>query len=187
VQVGAALTAPLLSNPDIGTEGEASLHWTEVKGASRYVMEISRSETFTNPQRLEGASISATFHPPSSGRFWFRVRAAQGEQLGPASNIVSIEAQRPTAPSLWPIDPVKANTMFEIAWTAVPGGVYYELQGTTNSFFEPEKTATTRINHPSLKYAVPGRSQGRYYYRVRAVDAHGQASVWSNVLLVDVQ
>jgi predicted phage tail protein len=126
------------------------------------------------------------FHPPASGRFWFRVRAAQGEQMGPASNIVSIEAQRPTAPSLWPLDPVKANAMFEIAWTAVPGGVYYELQGSATGQFETGKTATTRVNHPSLKYAVPGRSPGRYYYRVRAVDAYGQASVWSNVLIVEV-
>jgi hypothetical protein len=68
----------------------------------------------------------------------------------------------------------------------VPGGVYYELQGATNGMFEPDKIATTRINHPSLKYAVPGRSPGRYYYRVRAVDAHGQVSVWSNVLIVEV-
>jgi Protein phosphatase 2C len=187
VSIAPSLTAPTLGIPEIGEEGEAALRWTPVSGAARYILEVSRSDQFGSPQRLEGVKTAVTFHPPASGRYWFRVRAAQTDQIGPASNIVSIEAQRPTAPSLWPIEPVKANSLFEIAWTAVPGGVYYELQGTTSDQFEPDKTATTRVNHPSLKYSVPGRSAGRYFYRVRAVDAHQQASVWSNVLVVEVQ
>ena len=89
-------------------------------------------------------------------------------------------------PSLWPIDPVKEKALFDVAWTGVPGCVYYELQGSSDSAFDPAKTSSVRVNHPSQKFTVPGRSPGIFYYRVRAIDENGQVSLWSKTLTVEV-
>jgi hypothetical protein len=185
-QTGLSLGAPVLAAPEIGDSGETNLHWSEVGDAARYVLEISRNPHFSSPMRLEGLEVSVVFHPPASGQYWFRVRATRGDESGAPSNIVTIDVERPTAPSLWPLDPVKANTPFEIAWTAVPGGVYYDLEGATSDAFEPDKTSTVRVNHPSLKFVISGRAAGRYFYRVRAVDVYEQASLWSRLLVVQV-
>ncbi len=180
-----ALVAPTLDVVDSQAEG-IRLHWNPVAGASAYVIEVARDEQFTRLHREETEKTTGTFHPPASGRYWFRVRAAQGNQAGPPSNIVSLQAQRPAAPSVWPMEPVKENALFDISWTGVPGCVYYELQGSGDPQFDPAKTSSVRVNHPSQKFTVPGRSKGVYYYRIRAVDENGQASMWSKNLTIEV-
>jgi hypothetical protein len=127
------------------------------------------------------------FRPPASGRYWLRVRAYHGTQGGPLSNILSIQVRKPTAPRLWPIDPVAANTPFEVSWTGVPGCVYYELQETADDSFDTTKTATTRVFHPDQKLKIPGRPQGRLFYRTRAVDESQRPSSWSDVLAVEIR
>jgi len=179
------LTAPVLEI----TEGEADgihLRWNVVAGASHYVIEAARDEQFSQNHRQETAKTTGIFHPPASGRYWLRVRAAREDQAGPPSNIASVQAQQPTMPNIWPIDPVNANALFDVAWTGVPGCMYYELQGSSDSGFDPAKTSSVRVNHPSQKFTVPGRSSGVFFYRVRAIDESGQASLWSSALTVEI-
>jgi hypothetical protein len=135
--------------------------------------------------KVEGTRI--TFHPPAKGRYWFRVRACLGVQQGPPSNSAAIMVRRPSAPRLWPLDPVGADTVFEVAWAGVPGSVYYELHESPTPDFEPERVRATRIYHPSQKVALPGRPTGRYYYRVKAVDEQDESSMWSETLVVEIR
>jgi hypothetical protein len=53
--------------------------------------------------------------------------------------------------------------------------------------FKPDRVRATRIFHPSQKVALTGRSAGRYYYRVKAVDEQDEASLWSETLVVEVR
>ena len=108
-------------------------------------------------------------------------------QQGPPSNSVAIMVRRPSAPRLWPLDPVGADTVFEVTWAGVPGSVYYELHESPTPDFDLEKVRATRIYHPSQKVALPGRPAGRYYYRVKAVDEQGESSMWSETLVVEIR
>jgi hypothetical protein len=181
------LAAPRLAPPESDHTGATKLQWSAVEGATHYLLEASRERGFGDlaTSKVEGTRI--TFHPPAKGRYWFRVRACLGVQQGPPSNSVAIMARRPSAPRLWPLDPVRADTMYEIAWAGVPGSVYYELQESPTPEFKPEGVRATRIFHPSQKIALTGRSAGRYYYRVKAVDEQDEASLWSETLVVEVR
>jgi hypothetical protein len=95
--------------------------------------------------------------------------------------------QRPSPPTLWPIDPIKANQSFEVAWKGMPGTVYYELQVSTDPAFAPHLTQTSRIFHPAQKLTTAGQPAGKVYLRVRAIDGQNQASVWSKDLTVEVK
>lgn len=182
-----SLSAPTLDPPEMGQEGEVRLRWSTIKGASHYLLEVSRDERFTEVTGKEIDRPGIIFRPPAGGRYWLRVRACHGTQSGPLSNILSIQVRKPTTPSLWPVDPVAANTPFEVSWTGVPGCVYYELQEAADDTFDAGKTATTRVFHPDQKLKIPGHPQGRLYYRIRAVDDGQQPSGWSDVLVVEIR
>jgi hypothetical protein len=186
MRVQTTLRAPTFEQPAVDKEGEVSLRWSTVKGASHYRLEVSRDEAFAAVTSKDVDRCSITFHPPTSGRYWLRVRACQGTQDGPLSNIISLQVRQPTTPSLWPIDPVRAGAPFEVSWTGIPGCVYYELQETADEAFDPKKLATTRVFHPDQKLKILGRPAGRLYFRIRAVDEGHQPSTWSDALVVEV-
>lgn len=179
--------APTLEPPEIAESGEVRLRWGAVAGADSYKLEVARDKDFVDVRGVETRQTSVTIHPPTSGQYWFRVRACHRQRCGEHSNVVSVQVRRPAAPQLWPLDAVKAHTPFEIAWRGVPDCAYYELQESPDMEFRPERVNTVRIFHPQQKHRVEGKAAGVYYYRVKAVDAHHQASLWSNTLVVEVQ
>ncbi|MBN1313658.1 MAG: protein phosphatase 2C domain-containing protein [Anaerolineae bacterium] len=187
VRAPVSLTAPALEAPEMNKEGEINLRWSAVQGANHYLLDVSRSENFEGATSREVDHTGIIFRPPTSGRYWFRVRACRGAQEGPSSNIIAIQVRQPTTPSLWPIDPVSANAPFEVSWTGVPGCVYYELQEASDDTFEPKKTSTTRVFHPDQKLKLTGRASGRRHFRIRAIDEAQQPSAWSDVLVVKVR
>jgi predicted phage tail protein len=186
LEVGAKLAPPALSLPQI--EGsKVKLAWGAVEGATHYLLEVGRDAGFAEVRSTETQETHASVSPPVSGKYWFRVRACQGKRRGAPSSVEVVKVEKPSAPRLWPLDPVKANTLYEIAWEGVPGCVYYELQEARDDRFEPGSTRVVRVMHPSQKYTVEGHSPGRYYYRAQAVDEHGQSSAWSNVAEIVVE
>ena len=186
LEVGARLAAPKLDPPAL-EGGKIGLSWGAVDGATHYLVEVGRDPGFNEARSTETPETRINVSPPVSGQYWFRVRACQGKRRGAASNVESATVERPSAPRLWPLDPVKADTLYEIAWEGVPGCTYYELQEAPDDRFEPGKTRVVRVKHPGQKYTVEGRPPGRYHYRVQAVDDHGQTSAWSDVVQVVVE
>ncbi len=183
--------APTLSPPDVGDTGEIELRWSAAADATGYLLEVSRDEDFADFRTFEFKKLGVNFRPPAAGQYWFRVRAriekdGQAKE-GAYSETLTIQVKRPAAPRLWPLDPVRPDTPYEVTWTGVPGCVYYELQESGHDAFRPRQTSTMRIFHPAQKVALPGREAGKVYYRVRAADQDDQSSVWSNVLAVEIQ
>ncbi len=179
--------APTLQPPEIGEGGEIRLRWEAVGSADSYKLEVARDKDFMDVRGVETRQTNVTFHAPASGQYWFRVRACHRQRCGEYSNVVSVQVRRPAAPYLWPLDAVKAHTPFEIAWRGVPDCTYYELQESPDAEFKAEHVHTVRIFHPKQKHTVEGKAAGVYYYRVKAVDEHHQASLWSNTVIVEVQ
>ncbi len=186
IYIQPVLGIPKLELPKSGEQGELTLNWEPVDGASHYILEVARDEHFTSPRTVQVDQPKAGFRPPAGGRYYFRVRAYRDTQQGPPSNVITYEASQMAAPRLWPLDPVKAHNIFEISWTGVPGSSYYELQESRDGAFKAGKVRSIRVFHPGQKAAVPGYPAGQYHYRVRAVDEADQPSAWSEALTVEV-
>jgi hypothetical protein len=188
VQIKSGPAVPVLDSPMIDEKSTVRLRWEPVTGAIHYILEASRDESFSNTH--SSTPIDDTeilFHAPTSGTYWFRIKAASKMRTSKPSNPVSVNVQRPSPPKLWPIDAVKAHQSFEAAWKGAPGSVYYELQTSADASFPGSATQTNRVFHPAQKLSVPGQPGGRIYLRVRSVDDQNEASLWSDPLAVDVR
>jgi hypothetical protein len=137
---------------------------------------------------IRSVTTSARYQPPGSGNYFFRAIACRepGPECSKPGNIVEVAVSSPPTPTLWPLDPVKANTLFEITWQGVPGCELYEFEESIASDFPVGKTKKGKVYHPGQKLTHKGHLPGRYYYRVRAVAHDGTPGDWSNVLVVDV-
>jgi len=191
IQAGPPLPAPRLELPRVEPDGTIRLVWNKDERATHYVVEVAENEQFAGKRdfQIEGAKINESgvnYRPPTSGLYWFRVQACRGKLTSLPSNVMSAQAMRPAAPRLLAIDPVEADTPYEIAWTGVAGCEYYEFQESDSEDFESERTHQWKVFHPSQKFTIKGRPAGRYFYRVKTVDKKEQASVWSNILTVEV-
>lgn len=179
--------SPVLSEPGIDERSKISLRWSQVDDATHYVIEAARDADFNDVLSVIPAEkTQVNFHPPGSGSYWFRVKACHKTGQSKPSNVVKAVARRPAPPHLWSVPPVKVNTSYEVTWKGMPGVVFYEIQESPDKDFTPDKTKTLRIMHPEQKLERPGQPAGKYYYRVKAVDEYSQASLWSDVMAVEI-
>jgi predicted phage tail protein len=187
IQLGTGPEAPWIETPDVDEKSMISLQWSPVSGADSYILEAARSEDFKDVKTQGGIPGSSIFFPaPSSGKYWFRVKAVHPSGTSRPSNIVSVNVRRPAPPHLWPLDPVSAGAPFEVKWKGMPDYVYYELEVSADLAFPDGAAQMKRIFHPSQKLEMPGRAPGKLYFRVRAVDGQHEPSVWSDVLAVEI-
>ncbi len=187
VQLGTSLEAPWLEQPQVDDKSSVQLRWNAIEGATSYILEAARNDQFKDAKTA--GSIPKTeivFNAPTSGQYWFRMRAVHPSGTSRPSNVVSVQIRRPSPPQLWPLDPVRAGAGFEVTWKGMPGCVYYELEESGSPSFEVNRTQTKRIFHPAQKLGISGHPAGEIYFRVRAVDEQNQPSVWSDVLTVEI-
>lgn len=83
----------------------------------------------------------------------------------------------PKAPVLNAISNAAGLGTYTVSWGAVSGAKTYVLQETKTGSFG---SATTVYSGPNASWPAAGKSAGTYTYRVKAVDAKGGSSVWSN-------
>lgn len=182
--------APLLKQPTMTQQGEFLLNWEAGEEVEHYLLEVSEDETFGKVRSIQVDEPHIRFRPPARGKYWFRVRVVTGDDApahhGDPSNIVHAAVWRPVAPRLWPHDPVPAEQNFQISWAGVPDCTYYEIQGSADPDFPPEKTRTVRVFHPEQKKLIKGMDQGAYHFRVKAVTAEGESSPWSATITVNI-
>jgi hypothetical protein len=174
-----------MESPMVSPQNMVLLTWSASRGATHYLLEIGRDETFANVQSVRCDTPQFTFDPGGRWRYWFRVRACRGEMVGRPSQPVTMVMDRSDAPRLTPIRQVSPNALYTVTWTSVRGTQYYELQEATDPSFE--EMERFRVFHPGLGYTFPGRPAGTYYYRVQAVDDQGRASDWSETLIVEIK
>ncbi len=188
IRIKAAPDAPRLEPPEIDEHSVVRLRWTQVAGATHYILEAAREEEFANPHSATPLDrTEVAFRAPTSGRYWFRVRAGHHTGVSGPSNIFSIRAPRPAPPQLWSHSPARAQSPFEVSWKGLPGSVYYELQESTDPAFEASATQTRQIFHPAQKLTIPKRPAGKRYFRVRVFDEQNEPSLWSDVLAIDIE
>jgi fibronectin type 3 domain-containing protein len=184
-------TAPSNLTATAASGSQINLGWTastDNVGVTQYLVERCQGAGCTTFAQI-GTSTGPTYNDTGltvNTSYSYRVRAtdAAGNQ-GPYSNVASTttqapDTQSPTAPSNLAATAV-SGSQINLSWTAstdnvsVTGYLIERCQGVNCSNFIEIATITTTT------YPDAAVSAGTYGYRVRATDAAGNLSTYSNV------
>ncbi len=178
VSKGTALTVSWNAVTDAGVGGE------------EYEVQRSTSSTFATVGGTSGwvTSTSHTFSGLSDGvMYYYRVRSRDGFDHRSAWSAVrnsQQDASPPTQPSMAAEPQFTQGTSNSVSWSdsvdAGIGGVQYFAEAASDGAFSD--VVGTYGWGTATSAAFTGLSDGTtYYYRVRARDAFGHMSPWSNV------
>ncbi len=176
----AALGAPVLT---ARTSGDAiELTWTAVAGAARYDLWVWWDSDVDWQQLDMGDPTETTFvhsELDAGTTYFYLVRAVSSTgEPGPWSERESATAPAPppsiAPPTLWA---EAAEGRVDLNWTQPEGAVRYELWAWTSA------DGWQQLDDGALSaasYRHSGLAEGvTYYYSVRAVNAEGEMSEWS--------
>ena len=175
----ASLSAPALT-AEAG-DGTVELSWTAVTGAERYELWVWTS--VDGWQQIGGDNLTDTAYRhtglTAGMTYYYTVRALHaGDVTGPWSEYVSGTFDPPiAAPTL---TAQAGEGEVELSWGTVQGAERYELWVWTNA------DGWQQIGGDNLTgttYSHAGLTAGTtYYFTIRAVNADGETSVWSEFL-----
>jgi predicted phage tail protein len=189
------LSAPTLISPAIGeiTASRPSFAWNGVSGAVRYNIQLSTSAAFGSlnlNQQPSGTSYTVGNALTAGRTYYWRVRAINGAGTSsPWSEVRSFTvAGGLSAPVLnSPADGSSTSDRTpSFSWGSVSGASRYNIQLSTSPTFGSLNLNQTRSG---TSYTVGNNlTVGRtYYWRVRAIDAAGNAGPWSAVRSLAIQ
>jgi hypothetical protein len=181
--VGVVPAAPVLlaiSNAD--GNGNYQVDWSDVTGASSYVLQEDDNLAFTSPTTIySGSNSQHQVNGQVGGTWYYRVQASGTGGFSAWSNTESASVI-PAAPVLTAISNPDGNGDYLVDWNVVTGSTTYVLQEDDNLAFT---SPTERYNGAASEYSVTGQLTGLWYYRVLARNAGGD-SIWSNTQSVGV-
>jgi hypothetical protein len=167
-----------------------SVAWSPVPYAASYMFSLASDPGLANIVQNYGQPVQtwATNYVPSftllpSGTYYWNVVPVDSEgNLGAASPVSSFNYSWPSVTTPVVTDLVAASEFFDpqFSWTAVPGATKYEVEVNSSVDFAPgSKVCCSQLTtSTSLAPTVVFRDN-TYYWRVRAVDAAGNAGVWN--------
>lgn len=178
--------APLLRAPTNGARttgvnypplGVPKLEWDPVVGAKKYEVEISASAGFATPL-VKTNTFGTTYthlEALADGEYFWRVRADDGKNWGPHSEVRSFTKDWSADGNLVvqlispPEDAERAAfTNDDFIWQPIPGAAYYRFEISTDPSFSNIVYAAQSIKaqHTPIKRLA----NNRYYWRVTPVD-----------------
>lgn len=177
--------APNITEPRTTLTQNSSplIAWSSVWDAQAYEVFIARDANFT---QLVSAQITANTSLAQSlldGTYYIRVRAYNKDLYpGKFSKTITLTVDTTPPPPPRLVSPTQNATTPKrpwLKWSAVSGGVEYQLEVDNNAdFSSPEFKATT--NKVTLQTKVLTKKT-TYYWRIRTKDAAGNWSAWSVV------
>ena len=172
-------TTSTLSTPTLSAqtgENGVDLSWTSVQGATRY--QLWAWNSVDDWQEIGGDSLTSTTftHTDATAdtttHYTVRALNAAGE-----TSAWSDYASAPASPSTPTLTAQATENGTELSWTAATGATRYELWAweSVNSWQQIGGNNLT-----DTTYTHEGAAAGAtYYYTVRAVNAAGETSAWS--------
>jgi len=181
---GCQIVAPAppvpLTVPASSTTGTYTVTWGASTGAVSYELQEDTSSGFGNPSTVaQGVNLSYTAIGKWNGTYYYRVRASNGAgasawTLDLVGCTVALSA--PGSPGSITVPVMSSTGNFVVSWTAVTGATGYDLEEDSSPAFTGAVQVYTGA---STQFGVTGKTNGVYYYRVRATNAAG-VSGWTN-------
>jgi hypothetical protein len=166
------------------------LNWSAVPYAASYHFALASDPGMANIVENQGKPVEtwATNYVPTftllpSGTYYWNVTPADSQgNRGAPSPVASFSWTWPSTTIPRVTDLMTATEMFDpqFSWDAVPGATKYEVEVNSSSDFAVgSKVCCTQLTiSTSLAPTVVFRDN-TYYWRVRALDAAGNAGVWN--------
>jgi bacillolysin len=168
------------------TGNQPEFRWKKVRGAATYHLRISENENL-NPEVLDVPGITGIVYTPSTplldDTYYWAVRSvdALGNE-GPWSDTWTFAANSalnpPDTPTLTsPTDGAVVTTKkADLEWTSVVDAAEYQIQVDDKADF---KTPVEDEFDPNEARQTQNLDDGKYYWRVRAINADNVAGNWS--------
>jgi hypothetical protein len=166
------------------------LNWSPTPYAASYLFSLASDPALANivegggkPVKTWATNYVPEFNLLPQGTYYWGVTPldAQGNR-GAASTVGSFTWSWPSTTTPRVSDLVAATEHFDpqFSWDAVPGATRYEVEVNSSQDFAPgskvccsQTTISTSLS-PTVVF-----QDNTYYWRVRALDAHGNSGVWN--------
>ena len=177
------LSAPAVTGGN-DAQGRPTLTWNAVTGAAKYEVYRARSLNgdYIKYSTVTGTSYTNTSYIENGNTYYYKVRALKSDgTAGAWSSIVSVTYKQ-TLPAPTVTGGNDAQGRPTLTWKAVSGAAKYEVyrarskDGTYSKY-----STTTGTAYTNSSYLTSGAT---YYYKVRALDANGNAGPYSAVVSV---
>ena len=183
-----AASTGTLSAPSVtggkDSQGRPTLKWNAVSGAAKYEVYRARSKDgdYIKYSTVTGTSYTNTSYIESGNTYYYKVRALKSDgTAGAWSSVVSVTyKQTLTAPAVTGGNDAQGRPT--LTWKAVSGAAKYEVyRARSKDGTYTKYSTTTGTAYTNSSYLTSGAT---YYYKVRALDANGNAGPYSAVVSV---
>ena len=182
-----ALSAPTVTGGN-DSQGRPTLTWNAVSGAAKYEVYRARSRSgeYIKYSTVTGTSYTNTSYIEDGNTYYYKVRALDANgTAGAWSSIVSVTYRAASTGTL-SAPTVTGSTDSQgrptLKWNAVTGAAKYEIYRSYSRDGSYSKYSTqTSTAYTNSSYLTSGTT---YYYKVRALDANGNAGPYSAVVSV---
>ena len=177
------LPAPTVTGGN-DAQGRPTLTWNAVTGAAKYEVYRARSKDgdYIKYSTVTGTSYTNTSYIENGNTYYYKVRALKSDgTAGAWSSIVSVTyKQTLSAPAVTGGNDAQGRPTLK--WNAVSGAAKYEVyRARSKDGTYTKYSTTTGTAYTNSSYLTSGAT---YYYKVRALDANGNAGPYSAVVSV---
>ena len=177
------LPAPTVTGGN-DAQGRPTLTWKAVTGAAKYEVYRARSLNgdYIKYSTVTGTSYTNTSYIESGNTYYYKVRALKSDgTAGAWSSVVSVTYKQ-TLPAPTVTGGNDAQGRPTLTWNAVSGAAKYEVyRARSKDGTYTKYSTTTGTAYTNSSYLTSGAT---YYYKVRALDANGNAGPYSAVVSV---
>ena len=177
------LSAPAVTGGN-DAQGRPTLTWKAVTGAAKYEVYRARSLNgdYIKYSTVTGTSYTNTSYIENGNTYYYKVRALKSDgTAGAWSSVVSVTYKQ-TLPAPTVTGGNDAQGRPTLTWNAVSGAAKYEVyRARSKDGTYTKYSTTTGTAYTNSSYLTSGAT---YYYKVRALDANGNAGPYSAVVSV---
>ena len=181
------LSAPTVTGGN-DAQGRPTLKWNVVSGAAKYEVYRARSRSgdYIKYSTVTGTSYTNTSYIEDGNTYYYKVRALDANgTAGAWSSIVSVTYCAASTGTLSAPTVTGGNDSQgrpTLKWKAVSGAAKYEIYRSYSRDGSYSKYSTqTSTAYTNSSYLTSGTT---YYYKVRALDANGNAGPYSAAVSV---
>ena len=184
---GSGPAAPTVTGGN-DSQGRPTLKWNAVSGAAKYEVYRARSKDgdYIKYSTVAGTSYTNISYIENGNTYYYKVRALKSDgTAGAWSSIVSVTYRAASTGTLSAPAVTGGNDSQgrpALKWKAVTGAAKYEIYRSYSRDGSYSKYSTqTSTAYTNSSYLTSGAT---YYYKVRALDANGNAGPYSAAVSV---